>query len=215
MSIKKNILKIFWIKTHTRRFAKKLSFLKSRLVILWKRGVLMRVGIALFFDRSTPMSFASHTTSNQLNRLVIVPHAVPLGSRPLEFYSPHIKVGKMKNSNSSNSLILQRCALTYLHSKRYPGIDWSKGFRIQFKVCGLRNAKAMAKVNTLNKASEVFLAKIESLGADENILVKTIVPERILTLTDGTEQSKSQKLQNKLTSDPAPRHFFRTYKTIR
>ena len=42
----------------------------------------MRVGIALFFDRSTPMSFASHTTSNQLNRLVIVPHAVPLGSRP-------------------------------------------------------------------------------------------------------------------------------------
>ena len=54
----------------------------------------------------------------------------------------------------------------------------------------------MAKVNKLNKASEVFLAKIESLGAEENILVKTIVPERILTLTDGIERSMSQKPQN-------------------
>ena len=73
----------------------------------------------------------------------------------------------------------------------------------------------MAKVNKLNKASEVVFAKIESLGADENILVKTIIPERTLTLTDGIKRSMSQKLQNKLTSDPAPRHFFRTCKTIR
>ena len=33
------------------------------------------------------------------------------------------KAGKMKKSKSSNSLILQRCALTYFHSKSYPGID--------------------------------------------------------------------------------------------
>ena len=66
---------------------------------------------------------------------------------------------------------------------------------------------AMAKVNKINKTGEVFLTKIESVGGNEHILVKTIVPKRILTLTDGIERSLSQKPQNKLTSDPAPGRF--------
>ena len=62
-------------------------------------------------------------------------------------------------------------------------------------------------MNKLNKASEELPTKIESPDADENILVKTIVVERILALANHIWRSLFQKLQTKLTSDPVSGQF--------